>query len=879
MLGIAGAAQQQQQQQQQLGVSSPGMTRPPPVSLPSEGSLCSGLSSTQSLGGGSSSGGGSARSDYGAGVGLHDRPPSVAIATPTGLRDGDEGSSSQLSTPYSPRGCGGQPEQPSTPLAMIRRPLESPRGGGGGGGGPRTPRDAQTPPPPAAAPVGVSPRSSSSNPFRMKLSPHQVSAIALQQESPAVMRVEADSAADAATSAAAAAAASASPRSASGWFGLGGWFSDRSGSGGSAAESSASSSGLAGWVGAARSAAAAHTSSPRTNSSSGSGDSPPADAIQGCGSIKRFELGSTCSTVYASSTSDAGGSHGGDFSGGDLSCGSGGSSARSNYEDPPTGTGTGAPPMPAGRQLGTRHGGGGGGGGGGESLARLEELASMSPRGRAMEQTLSAYPYPPGQQQQPARGSAAAGRIGPGEAPYLGDYDDDESDEYLGDFEGPLPELQQQRRGEQGQAQGRAQGQAQGLAQGQAHVGPHGAVPPPPKGSFSWRSARRRASAAMAAMPAPSAALQPASDRINFAERGYSLAPEQAPEGWAKTAPKFSLRRPSKEAGLGVHADGSDVMVPTLQFSPRAQAEASEMSRSDFWVHGVPDVEWPPTVFWFYGETAEERATLTIQRFARAWLERRMITYLHTMRRLIMILATRERKAARLIRERWLTKAILEKNSQRLRPVLEALLASVCKDKPDRLLDYATEWMRTSYPIQAAEAAAADVICEWQPRTDVEPTQEGLMAYLEETNATTILEGIIERAIAAQPSNVTAYVVDELVALNPDVKLPEEDEDDDLGLSDTELDADDEEAILAEEEALMDEQELIAEEEELLMEEEEVELEQLEQVAELEAGELGPDFDFASPGAGGFLDHGPLATLEEDDEELEEDSSAALQKL
>ena len=80
----------------------------------------------------------------------------------------------------------------------------------------------------------------------------------------------------------------------------------------------------------------------------------------------------------------------------------------------------------------------------------------------------------------------------------------------------------------------------------------------------------------------------------------------------------------------------------------------------------------------------------------RAYLERRMLLYLHTMRRLINILSTRERKAARLIRERWLTKAILEKNSQRLRPVLEALLASVCKDKPDRLLDYATEWMRTS---------------------------------------------------------------------------------------------------------------------------------------------------------------------------------------
>jgi hypothetical protein len=215
--------------------------------------------------------------------------------------------------------------------------------------------------------------------------------------------------------------------------------------------------------------------------------------------------------------------------------------------------------------------------------------------------------------------------------------------------------------------------------------------------------------------------------------------------------------------------------------------------------------------------------------------------------------------------------------------VLEALLASVCKDKPDRLLDYATEWMRTSYPVQAAEAAAADVVCEWQPRTDVEPTQEGLMAYLEETNATTILEGIIERAIAAQPSNVTAYVVDELVALNPDVRLPENDDDDDDEYDDDSIDADDEEAILAEEEALMDEEELIGEEEELLLEEEEVELDQLEQESEAEeeaaggasaggASAGGASAGGASPLALGFLGHGPLATLEEDDEELEEES-------
>ena len=61
---------------------------------------------------------------------------------------------------------------------------------------------------------------------------------------------------------------------------------------------------------------------------------------------------------------------------------------------------------------------------------------------------------------------------------------------------------------------------------------------------------------------------------------------------------------------------------------------------------------------------------MTIQRFACIYMERKMSSYLHTMRRLVLILATRERKAARLIRERWLTRALLEKNSKRLRPLI-----------------------------------------------------------------------------------------------------------------------------------------------------------------------------------------------------------------
>ena len=147
--------------------------------------------------------------------------------------------------------------------------------------------------------------------------------------------------------------------------------------------------------------------------------------------------------------------------------------------------------------------------------------------------------------------------------------------------------------------------------------------------------------------------------------------------------------------------------------------------------------------------------------------------------------------------------------------VAPALLASVCKDKPDRLLDYATEWMRTSYPAQATEAAAADVVCSWHPRTDVDDTQEGLMSYLSQTNATAILEGIIERAISAQPDNVTAYVIDELVALNPDVILPDDDDDGDDELEESE---EDEVAAAEEEELLVEEEILMLEEEEVLVE-------------------------------------------------------------
>ena len=108
-----------------------------------------------------------------------------------------------------------------------------------------------------------------------------------------------------------------------------------------------------------------------------------------------------------------------------------------------------------------------------------------------------------------------------------------------------------------------------------------------------------------------------------------------------------------------------------------------------------------------------------------------------------------------------------------MRPMLEALLESVCKDKPDDLMNYAIAWMRTSYPDASAEAAAAaEESGPWAPVASVDATPDGLMNYLRDINATVVLEGIIERAIRATPINVVAYVVDELAALRGGIDRP-----------------------------------------------------------------------------------------------------------
>ena len=378
---------------------------------------------------------------------------------------------------------------------------------------------------------------------------------------------------------------------------------------------------------------------------------------------------------------------------------------------------------------------------------------------------------------------------------------------------------------------------------------------------------------------APSAASPSSTRSAGSIVPGGHAGVAQAPSGSPMKVPRMGSLRGTEPLDKGgpKMADGSSLVVPSLHFSPRAETQAKVQAQ----VSGLsllmqtPDECPMPTVFLFFSEDPEERAALTIQHYTRAWLERRMVRYLQTMRRLILLLATRERKAARLIRERWLTKVILERNSQRLRPLLEALLGSVCIDKPDRLLDYATEWMRTNFPEEASQAASAECRCMWSPRDDIEPTQEALMEYLESSNATTVLEGIIERAISAQPENLHAYVVDELVAQNPDVQLPSEDEDED-GLHAPVLCAlaEEEEELLQEEleedeEKLLDEETVLLEIEELDAEEEVLELEEEEALLEQQLEEEEPRAESELSLAQSPL--GALGTLAEEEEGEEED--------
>jgi hypothetical protein len=84
-----------------------------------------------------------------------------------------------------------------------------------------------------------------------------------------------------------------------------------------------------------------------------------------------------------------------------------------------------------------------------------------------------------------------------------------------------------------------------------------------------------------------------------------------------------------------------------------------------------------------------------------------------------------------------------------LRPMLSSLLERICKDKPDKLVPCMLEYLQTTYP-DASQSAnpinAPGSFGTWARRTEVQPTEDGLQAYLTQIKARATLESVLEQA-------------------------------------------------------------------------------------------------------------------------------------
>ena len=115
----------------------------------------------------------------------------------------------------------------------------------------------------------------------------------------------------------------------------------------------------------------------------------------------------------------------------------------------------------------------------------------------------------------------------------------------------------------------------------------------------------------------------------------------------------------------------------------------------------------------------------------------------------------------------------LQKTS--LRPMLASLLEKTCKDKPDNLVPFMLEYLQTTYPDAAKAAQPANPpgsLGSWSKRPDVQPTQEGLQAYLAEIKARSTLETVLEQALRQQPANVVAFVIESLCSSGDGMAAP-----------------------------------------------------------------------------------------------------------
>ena len=92
------------------------------------------------------------------------------------------------------------------------------------------------------------------------------------------------------------------------------------------------------------------------------------------------------------------------------------------------------------------------------------------------------------------------------------------------------------------------------------------------------------------------------------------------------------------------------------------------------------------------------------------------------------------------------------------------LLDDASAQYPNDLTNFAIEWLCERCPEQSAEylANANRPLTTWWPRKDIDPTAEGLSLYLEEVDATTMREEMVQRAMEAQVSTTNVIGVAQL---------------------------------------------------------------------------------------------------------------------
>eukprot|EP00965_Chrysotila_dentata_P153067 5058697-Pleurochrysis_carterae.AAC.3 len=95
-----------------------------------------------------------------------------------------------------------------------------------------------------------------------------------------------------------------------------------------------------------------------------------------------------------------------------------------------------------------------------------------------------------------------------------------------------------------------------------------------------------------------------------------------------------------------------------------------------------------------------------------------------------------------------------------LRALLESIYEDVCREKPDKVAPYLVEWLLRKDPEIAGDFAEQAAQLGTWIRTDMPPTRDALVTYLQDLMIRPKLEAILEAVMREQPQNHMAFMVD-----------------------------------------------------------------------------------------------------------------------